>query len=336
MTPAASSCTKAGCTFTIETVMTNPNQDFPLPARRRRGPLPKIETPIVPAGTIGGHSLVAVVAIMTFLASLTTGAVMLVHAAAGEWQSEVAREITIQVRPAAGRDLEAEVAKAVAVARATPGVAEVRPYSKEESSRLLEPWLGSGLALDDLPVPRMIVLRLGSTPPDFAALRNALSAGVAGASLDDHRGWVDRMRAMARTAVAGGIAIVALVLVATVLSVTFATRGAMATNRPIVEVLHFIGAKNSFIAGQFQRYFLILGLKGGAAGGGAAIVLFLLAGLVSNSFLGSAGADQTTALFGTFSIGIAGYIAVLLQIALVAAVTAETSRRAVNRTLDAV
>jgi cell division transport system permease protein len=318
--------------------MANPrdNMDFPLPARRRRGPLPRIETPIVPAGTIGGRALVAVVAIMTFLASLTTGAVMLVYMAAGEWQSEVAREITIQVRPAAGRDLEAEVGRAVAVARATPGITDVRPYTKEESSRLLEPWLGTGLALDDLPVPRLIVLRLGNTPPDLTTLRNALSAGVAGASLDDHRGWVDRMRAMARTAVAGGIAIVTLVLVATILSVTFATRGAMATNRPIVEVLHFIGAKDGFIAGQFQRHFLILGLKGGAAGGGAAIVLFGLAGMVSNSFLGSAGADQTAALFGTFSIGIAGYIAVLLQILLIAAVTAETSRRAVNHTLDTV
>src|SRR5437763_16819495 len=139
--------------------------------KRRRGPLPRVETPIVPADTIGGRALVAVVAIMTFLASLTTGAVMLVYAAAAEWQSEVAREVTIQVRPAAGRDLDAEVAKAVAIARATPGIADVRPYSKEESGRLLEPWLGTGLALDDLPVPRMIVLRLGDPPPDLAALR---------------------------------------------------------------------------------------------------------------------------------------------------------------------
>ena len=53
-------------------------------------------------------------------------------------------------------------------------------------------------------------------------------------------------------------------LAATVLSVIFATRGAMATNRPIVEVLHFIGAKSGFIAGQFQRHFLMLGLEGGA------------------------------------------------------------------------
>ena len=54
----------------------------------------------------------------------------------------MAREVTIQVIPAPGRDVDATVAKAAAVARAFPGIGEVRPYSKEESSKLLEPWLG--------------------------------------------------------------------------------------------------------------------------------------------------------------------------------------------------
>ena len=62
--------------------------------------------------------------------------------------------------------------------------------------------------------------------------------------LDDHRRWIDRMRTMAGTAVAAGVAVLALVLAVTVLSVTFATRGAMATNRPIIEVLHYVGATN--------------------------------------------------------------------------------------------
>ena len=110
--------------------------------------------------TIAGRALVAVIAIMTFLASLTTGAVMLVHSAAGDWQSEVAREVTIQVRVAPGRDIEADVPRAAELARKLPGVADVRPYSKEESARLLEPWLGAGLELDDLPVPRIVVVRL--------------------------------------------------------------------------------------------------------------------------------------------------------------------------------
>ena len=63
-------------------------------------------SPIVPRGSIAGRALVAVVAIMTFLASLTTGAVLLVSAAAAEWQSEVASEITIQVRSVSGRDID--------------------------------------------------------------------------------------------------------------------------------------------------------------------------------------------------------------------------------------
>src|SRR5256885_9420003 len=114
----------------------------------------------------------------------------------------------------------------------------------------------------------MIVVKLPSGGVDLAALKKALADKVAGASLDDHRAWIDRMRTMARTTIAGGIGLVILMLVATVLSVIFATRGAMATNRPIVEVLHFIGAKSGFIAGQFQRHFLMLGLQGGVIGGG--------------------------------------------------------------------
>ena len=85
-----------------------------------------------------------------------------------------------------------------------------------------------------------------------------------GATLDDHRGWIDRMRAMAGAAVAIGIGVLLLMFAATVLSVTFATRGAMATNKNVIEVLHFVGAKNGFIAGNFQRHFLLLGLQGGA------------------------------------------------------------------------
>jgi cell division transport system permease protein len=300
----------------------------PLPAE------PPREAPVVPRSSISGRALVAVVAIMTFLASLTTGAVMLVLGSAAEWQSDVAREMTIQIRPLPGHDLDTEVDDAAAIARATPGISDVRPYTAAESARLLEPWLGTGLSLDALPVPRIIVLRVASGQrPDLAALRAALTAKIPGASADDHRGWIDRMRAMANAAIGVGIGILALVLVATVLSVAFATRGAMATNRPIVEVLHLIGARDAYIAGQFQRQFLILGLQGGLIGGGAALLMLALAGIFSNLFLGTAAQEETSALFSAFSIGIAGYAAVLGQIVLVAAVTAGTSRHVVSQTL---
>jgi cell division transport system permease protein len=189
--------------------------------------------------------------------------------------------------------------------------------------------------LADLPVPRLIVVKIApGAAPDLAQLRRVLAEQAPGAALDDHRGWVDRMRAMAGTAVAIGIGVLMLMFAATILSVTFATRGAMATNKTVIEVLHFVGAKNGFIAGNFQRHFLLLGLQGGAIGGGGAILLFALASLLSGWFAGTAGGDQTQALFGSFSIGLAGYVGVLCQIVLTALVTALTSRHTVNRTLE--
>jgi cell division transport system permease protein len=309
---------------------------MPLP-RMPGAPIPRFDAALVPRNSISGRALVAVVAIMTFLASLTTGAVILVGTAASEWQSDVAREVTIQVIPAPDRDVDATVAKAASVARAFPSIAEVRPYTKEQSTKLLEPWLGSGLTLDELPVPRLIVVRIAAgAAPDIPQLRRMLAEQVPGAVLDDHRGWIERMRAMAGTAVAAGVFILILVVAATMLSVTFATRGAMATNKPVIEVLHFVGAKNGYIAGHFQRHFLLLGLQGGAVGGGVAILLFALAGVISRWFTGSAGVEQTAALFGSFSIGVGGYAAVLGQVVLIAVVTALTSRQTVNRTLEGI
>src|SRR6266851_4339782 len=171
-----------------------------LPARARN------LSPIVPRASISGRALVAVVAIMTFLASITTGTVLLVSASAAEWQSEVASEITIQVRPAAGRDLNRDTAAVAEAMRAQPGIVEIRPFTREESAKLLEPWLGSGLSLDDLPVPRVIVARVQpGTALDLAALRSRVTQVAPTASVDDHRAWIERMRSMTGATVFAGV-----------------------------------------------------------------------------------------------------------------------------------
>src|ERR1700687_5120191 len=79
-------------------------------------------SPIVPRASIAGRPLLAVVAIMTFLSSMSPGTVLLVSASASEWQSEVASEITIQVRPAAGRDIDRDAAAGTEAMRGPPGI----------------------------------------------------------------------------------------------------------------------------------------------------------------------------------------------------------------------
>jgi cell division transport system permease protein len=292
-------------------------------------------SPIVPRASISGRALVAVVAIMTFLASITTGAVLLVSASAAEWQSDVASEITIQVRPLTGRDLDRDAAAATEAVRAQPGIVEVRPFTKQESAKLLEPWLGSGLSFDDLPVPRVIVARVTpGTALDLAALRARVTQAAPTASVDDHRAWIERMRSMTGATVFAGVGILALVIVATIISVSFATRGAMAANRPIVEVLHFVGAGDRYIANRFLRHFLRLGLQGGVIGCGVAMLMFGFAESIAGWFSGTPVGDQFAALLGTFSLRPSGYLALAAQAMLIAAITAWASRRTLFATLN--
>jgi len=292
-------------------------------------------SPIVPRASISGRALVAVVAIMTFLASITTGTVLLISASAAEWQSEIASEITVQVRPQTGRDVDRDAVAAADAMRAQPGILEVRPFSRAESAKLLEPWLGTGLSIEELPVPRVIVARVQpGVTVDLAALRNRVTRVAPSASVDDHRAWIERMRSMSGATVFAGIGILVLVIVATVISVSFATRGAMAANRPIVEVLHFVGAGDTYIANRFLRHFLRLGLEGGLIGGGAAMLGFGFSESIAGWFSGTPVGDQFAALLGTFSLRLSGYMALAAQAILIAAVTAWASRRTLFATLD--
>lgn len=292
-------------------------------------------SPIVPRASIHGRALVAVVAIMTFLASMATGAVLLVSASAAEWQSDVASEITIQVRPQPGRDIDRDTLAVSGAVRAQPGIVEVKPFTKEESGKLLEPWLGSGLSLDDLPVPRMIIARVQpGAAIDLTVLRSRVMQAAPSASVDDHRAWIERMRSMTSATVLAGLGVLALVIIATIISVSFATRGAMAANRPIVEVLHFVGAGDRYIANRFLRHFLTLGLQGGLIGGGIAMLAFGFSESIAGWFSGTPVGDQFAALLGTFSLRPSGYVVLAAQAVLIAAVTAVAARQTLFATLN--
>ena len=300
-------------------------------ASRLRG---ERQTPIVPAGNVAGRAMTTVIAIMTFLAALTVGAVSLVGDTAARWQNDISDEITIQVKPADGLDMPQALETARQIALQTPGVKGASILDEAATGRLLEPWLGEGVDLSELPVPRLVIVSIDTAePPNFAFMRTELKEAVPEADLDDHRAWVSRLVTMARTVVFIGIFVLSLVIVATTLTVIFATRGAMSGNRHIVEVLHFVGARSSFIAREFERHFLRLGLIGAAAGGIVAIVLFAMLGFFTAANRQTPEADQISALFGSFTIGWTGYAGVLLLIATVATLTALTSRWTVTRHL---
>ncbi len=297
-----------------------------------RPPKARPQTSIVPSATIAGRALVAVVAIMTFLASLTIGAALAVRSTASHWRSDVTREVTIQIRAGDRKLTDAQVQQAAEIARTTPGVTDAHILSAEETGRLLEPWLGAGLDLGDLPVPRVVVVKLApGAAVDFAKLRRTLSDRIPTASLDDHRLWSRRLGAMAEGVVLTGVVLLVLVGLATILSVVFATRAAVATNRAVVEVLHFVGARDGFIAAQFQRHFLKIGAQGGLIGGCAAALLF--GAIVGLPRFGLVGDPEDPTFLGWLNPGIWGFVGIAGVVLVVALATALTSRITVYRTL---
>src|SRR5215217_3970399 len=289
-------------------------------------PARKGAAPIVPEKSVAGRTLLLLITIMSFLSAVTLGGVVLVQKSAIAWSSDVGREVTIQIRPVEGEVMDSNLRTAVSLAQSTPGVASARALTIEESQQLLEPWLGAGLDLTAIEIPRLVVVQLADpAEADIEGLGRNLAA-VKGASLDTHAAWRQQLNTMAGTIVVSGLLVLILIGAATVLAIVFATRGAMATNREIVDVLHYIGASNKFIAGEFQGRFLSFGLQGGLLGTVAALLFFTLVGTAAGNMLSSEAGAQMGVLFGRFALGIDGLIGIAAVVPVIAALTAITSR----------
>lgn len=309
-----------------------PTQAAEKPARDTSKP-----EPIVPERSIAGTALMLVIAIMGCLACLSVGAVTLVDRAASDWSADIGRELTIEVSAVDPATMDQRLDRAADLARVSPGIGSVSIVSEQETRALLEPWLGilgSEAALAELPIPRLVAMTVTDTSLlNLTTLQAALDQEVPGATVDDHRVWTDQLARMAGAMVLGGLGVLILVLSATILCVIFATRAAMAGNKDVVEVLHFVGASHTFIAGQFQRHFLMLGMRGGLIGGVSAILIFLIFQLWVMARRGAADAAQVEALIGSPALGLYGYAGCALVVFLIAFLTAATSRITVSRFL---
>ena len=313
-----------------------PPRDFHAPARGSdRGRKMKVTAPVVPPASVTGRSLTLVIAIMCFLACLTAGAVWMIKESSDAWTKDIASEVTVQITPQENADIEKSIADVVGYLEKQRGIVSVKPLSLDDSADLLEPWLGSADALKSLPVPRLIAVEVNrNEPPDLAEIGTSLGRDFKGASLDDHRRWQHQIRAVTRSFALGGIAILALVAAATTAIIVSATRSAMASNREIVEVLHFVGATDKFISREFEKHFLRLGIKAGIVGATSAMLVFMSMPAIMELLGGGAvSAVEMQRLFGTGALDALGYIILGLVVVIIAGLCMVTSRVGVYRIL---
>ncbi len=224
------------------------------------------------------------VALLVYLAALALAGTMALGTAVERWNRELVGTLTVQVGgPGGGENLkpaerDQQAQRAAEVIGRFAGVAGARVLTAEEIGRLLAPWLGEGANLKELPLPRLIdVTLVPDAAIDTAALARELAAVAQGVSVEDHRTWLSNLARLARAVGGVSLGLIAFVAVVGVVGIVFVTRTGLALHRETIEVLHLVGAKDGYIARQFERHAMRLCLKGGIPA--AALAAATVAGL---------------------------------------------------------
>jgi cell division transport system permease protein len=199
-----------------------------------------------------------------YLATIAIAFMLALNGAIAEWDRGIVGTMTVELAPNA---TEGTVSAIVKMLRATPGIASAAALDRVAEGKLLAPYLGTAVAPEELDLPRLIDVRVAAGAAlDVATLKARLAAAAPGAVIDDHQQWLDRLFALALSVEGAGLAIVAMVGAASVLTVILTTRAGLAVHRDVIELLHMMGARDGYIARQFEREALRLGFAGGIGG----------------------------------------------------------------------
>lgn len=264
-----------------------------------------------------------ILALQVYFAVVALATLIGLQDAIERWRGGDYAVITVEL-PADADD--ASVAAAIEVMRRTPGIAAARELDPARVAGLLEPWLGPGVAGDVLPLPRLVdVTRAPGAGVDWADATERLEQAAPRAVLDRGTTWTDQLAELARWAQGLAAAIVAVVVVVSAIAVIFAIRAGLAIHHDTIELLHLLGAEDSYIIGQFETHALGLALRGGVLGLGAGAATLVAAGV--------AGARLEAPLLPALGLGPAGWAALIVVPAITALIAMITARFVVARTL---
>ena len=268
------------------------------------------------------------IAFMVFLMILAMAGMLVLNATAARWDKGISGTLTVQIMPKENPEKNAErLQQVLTILARMPEVASYEALSDDQLLMFLEPWLGVTAGARDLPLPGLVDVELKPDADlDVPAFAKRLAARVPGTSVDDHRVWLERLVNLIETVQGLAALVVVSIILATIGTVVFTTRTGLVIHREAIEVLHLIGAQDSYVARQFAGRALALGLKGGAIGLGLALPTLFGIGTLAR--------QMDSSLLPDFTLT-PGHWAVLAGLPLVVAFIAMlTARLTVMKTLS--
>jgi cell division transport system permease protein len=228
-------------------------------------------------------------AFMVYLAALAVAGLFILADVTDKFDRGIENTLTIQI-PVSDSTLsdDRKVAAVLARLRRTLGIERAEALSRSQVAGLLKPWLGATAASGQLPLPRVIDVTVDRGKGfRVETVRGALEPIVPGIVIDDHGAWLGDFLAAVRGAEMIAIAVVFLICLITVIMVIFTTRTGLGLHRETIEIMHFVGARDSYVARQFALRFSLMGFKGALIGLAIAVpTLLLLSVIAKNSGIG--------------------------------------------------
>lgn len=218
--------------------------------------------------------LVLLIGLMSFLAILAFSGTLALNNMTSRWSSGLENKVTVEISVEtpqghllSNETVKTETKKLARHLRESPLIDSVKVMSHEEVQKLISPWIGDNLTLTDIPLPGLIALELrSSSPQQLSALRNEVEEISPYARLETHHDWLADLVRFAATLKTLALIIGIIIGGATITAITAGMRTRMAIHKKEVELLHSMGASDSYIARQFQRHAMILSAKGALAG----------------------------------------------------------------------
>jgi cell division transport system permease protein len=205
---------------------------------------------------------------MVFLAALSVAGVMILDTITGNFSQDIRDTMTVQIPAAESIVADQQlVSTALGLLRKTGGVERAEGIDRKEVVDLLEPWLGTAAGSDGLPLPLIIDVSVDrSTGLDAEKISDLLNKQLAGVTVDDHSIWLKGLVSTLHSVKIVAMVIISLIALVTAGTVIFATRTGLGLHKGTIDVLHSVGARDTYIARQFAFRALVTGLQGGVFG----------------------------------------------------------------------
>lgn len=211
---------------------------------------------------LGTEFLVFLTALMTFLCLLSVTASMSLTRMADRWTTGLENTLTVEIPNS--DDQAVLTAKVLSALRTAPGIKSAKLMDQNDMNELLKPWLGSAAeSMKDLPLPALITIELKTrTDKVVGTINRVVQEAAPTAQIDAHEQWLTDLLRFTGTLKLVAILIMLAIGLVTSLTVAGAVRSRMAIHHTELELLHIMGADDSYITGQFQRYIYWLAGKG--------------------------------------------------------------------------